>query len=225
MSGDFKTVSPSSDQDFELKTRLKNLLIFEEGRVVLPNKLHVAYRDSKGIYTIGYGFNLQDGAAAGVLRLVTTKTTAALIQKQQFLTEEEAQALLLIAENVAIQGVRPFFPDFDTIDQPRRVVLTSMVYQFGAPGFGKFRRLIPAVERRDWPTAVVSMQQSRWYRSDSPKRARRMAEAMRTGSFPASATLSTTANPDSIPPSPPQPATPLPETSAPPRRSAWPFDD
>ena len=185
-----------------------NLLVFEEGRVVLSNGLHVAYRDSKGIATIGYGFNLQDGAAAGVLRLVTTKTTADLIEKTQFLTEEEAQSLLLLAENVAITGVRSFFPDFDAIDLPRRVVLASMVYQFGAGGFGKFRRLIPAVEGRDWPTTVLSMEQSQWYKSDSPKRARRMAEAVRSGSFPASAILSADAPRDSGVPAPsPQPGT------------------
>lgn len=216
----------------ELTDRLKNLLIFEEGRVVLRNGLHVAYRDSKGIYTIGYGFNLEDRSAPQVLARVTTKTTTALIAKTDYLTEEEAQALLLIAEEVALRGVRSYFPDFGALDLPRQVVLAAMVYQFGAARFGKFQRLIPAVKQGDWPTVVVSMQESQWYRSDSPLRARRMVAAMRTDTFPASAVQSTGGPPVAPAPLPePAPAssaavvppTPLRQPVAP--RSPWPFDN
>ncbi|WP_192711435.1 glycoside hydrolase family protein [Methylobacterium sp. OAE515] len=165
--------------------RLKNLLIFEEGRVV-RNGLHVAYRDSKGIATIGYGFNLEAGAY-GVLRSVTTKSASDLIAKSAFLTEAEAQSLLLLSEYVALKGVRTFFRRFDTVDLPRKVVLTSMVYQMGQSSFGKFHRLIEAVKVQDWNGAVVSMENSKWSRIDSPLRARRMTVAMRSGLFPASA--------------------------------------
>lgn len=212
--------------------RLKNLLAFEEGKVVLRNGLHSAYRDSKGIWTIGYGFNLQDSSAPGVLRRVSsTKSTTALIAKTEFLTEQEAQALLLIAEGIALKGVRGYFPDFAQIDPPRRVVLGAMVYQFGAGRFGKFRRLIPAVKVRDWPTVVLSMQQSQWYRSDSPLRARRMVTAMRTNVFPASA-IPTPGGPPVAPPESdltalavPEaaPVAPRSETRA--QRSPWPFDN
>ena len=171
----------------ELTDRLKNLLIFEEGRVVLRNGLHVSYRDSKGIATIGYGFNLEDGAAAGILRRVTTKSVPDLIAKTAYLTEPEAQSLLLIAEFVALKGVRSYFPQFSSLDLPRQVVLAAMVYQMGAGGFGRFQRLILAVKAGDWDAAVQSMESSQWYRSDSPQRARRVAVATQTGTFPASA--------------------------------------
>ena len=209
----------------ELADRLKNLLIFEEGRIV-RNGLHVSYRDSKGIATIGYGFNLEDGGAAGVLRRVTAKTTADLIAKAAFLTEPEAQSLLLISEFVALKGVCRHFPRFRVIDLPRQIVLSAMVYQMGEARFGKFRRLIPAVQAQDWPAATASMEQSKWSRSDSPLRARRMAAAMRTGAFPPFAR-----------PSPPgqrfaalsaadglDTATPT-EPGAPPERKPWPFDN
>ena len=231
------------DPDFELKDRLKNLLAFEEGRIVNSAGLHVAYRDSKGIATIGYGFNLEDGSAPGVLRQVTTTTTATLIAKAAFLTEEEAQALLFIAEDVAVKGVRPFFPDYARLDMPRRVVLAAMVYQMGADRFGKFRRLIPAVQQQDWASAVQSMEQSQWFRSDSPKRARRMADAMQNGTFPPYAVMSDASKgplvprsrsaPGPAPVAPPAPGSaPGPAPVAPPkpplaetRRSPWPFDN
>jgi GH24 family phage-related lysozyme (muramidase) len=217
------------DPDFELKDRLKNLLVFEEGRIVLGNALHVAYKDSKGISTIGYGFNLEDGSAAGVLRQVSSKTTTALMAKSEFLTEQEAQALLFIAEDVAVQGAKSFFPNFDRMDLPRRVVLAAMVYQMGAARFGKFRRLIPAVQKQDWGSAVLSMHESQWFRSDSPKRARRMADAMRDGTFPLSAVLSSVAH---LPlsrrtpgPQGPGPSDTDPIAAGPTRRSSWPFDN
>ena len=224
------------DPDFELKDRLKNLLAYEEGRIVNSAGLHVAYRDSKGIATIGYGFNLEDGSAAGVLAQVTTTPTTTLIAKTAFLTEEEAQALLFIAEDVAVKGVRPFFPDYVKLDMPRRVVLAAMVYQMGAERFGHFRRLIPAVQQQDWTAAVQSMEQSQWFRSDSPKRARRMADAMQTGTFPPFAVLSDGSKGPLMPRSRPSaasgPGGPVPTSGQPPkapvadtRRSPWPFDN
>ena len=209
-----------SDPDVELRDRLKNLLIFEEGRVVLKNGLHVAYRDSKGIYTIGYGFNLQASAAPSILRRVTTKTVEALIHKTEFLTEVEAQALLLIAEDNALDGVRTYLPDYNVLDLPRRVVFAAMVYQFGAVGFGKFHRLIAGVEGRNWPAVVESMRQSQWYRRDSPKRARRMADAVEKGAFPDAATLSDQAAASA---GGGQTAAPAGAPNLP--RSSWPFDN
>ncbi len=205
-----------SDPDYELKDRLKNLLMFEEGRVVLKNGLHVAYRDSKGIYTIGYGFNLQTSAATSILQRVTTKTVTALMHKSEFLTEVEAQGLLLIAEDNALDGVRTYLRDYAMLDLPRRVVFAAMVYQFGAVGFGKFHRLIAGVEGRNWPSVVLSMRQSQWYRRDSPKRARRMADAVEKGVFPDAATLSDTAAATGTPPT---------ASTANAPRSSWPFDN
>ena len=229
---------PTTDPDFELKDRLKNLLAYEEGKIVLPNGLHVAYKDSKGILTIGYGFNLEDGSAPDVLRQVTTKTTTALKSKSEFLTEQEARALLFIAEEVALSGVRSIFHDYSRLDLPRRVVLAAMVYQMGAGRFSKFRRLIAAVISFDWAAAVQSMVESQWARRDSPKRAHRMADAMRSGTFPPFANLSgasaavamrvpATSYPTSPPPTVPVPArqTPAPVASAPQRRNPWPFDN
>ena len=208
--------------------RLKNLLAFEEGKIVNRAGQHTAYKDSKGIWTIGYGFNLQDPSAPGVLRRVTNKSTSALMAKADTLTEAEAQALLLIAEGIALKGVRVYFPDFAAIDMPRRVVLGAMVYQFGEARFGKFRRLIPAVKVRDWPTVVTSMQQSQWYRSDSPLRARRMVVAVRTDTFPASAIL-TPGGPPTAPLESGLAALAMPAAATSPggreKRSPWPFDN
>jgi hypothetical protein len=62
-----------------------------------------------------------------------------------------------------------------------------MVYQMGQGNFSKFQRLINAVKAKDWGTAVNSMENSKWSRSDSPLRARRMAVAMRNNTFPPAA--------------------------------------
>jgi|UPI00069F1425 GH24 family phage-related lysozyme (muramidase) len=213
----------------ELTDRLKNLLIFEEGRVVLRNGLHVAYRDSKGIATIGYGFNLEAGATS-VLRSVTPKAAGELIARTAFLTEAEAQALLLVSETAALRGVRSVFPDFSAINLPRQVVLAAMVYQMGQGGFGRFQRLIGAVKARDWATAVDSMENSKWCRIDSPLRARRMSAAMRDGTFPASAVRSPPGQRFAVPDLRALSGVPEKSQAAPPaamrgRRQPWPFDN
>ena len=157
--------------------------------------------------------------------------------KVEFLTEQEARALLFISEEVALKGVRQIFPDYARLDLPRRIVLAAMVYQMGSGRLMKFRRLIAAVMRLDWPGAVQSMVESQWCRKDSPKRAHRMAEAMRSGTFPPAATMGGLGSGGAsaaslraprtraVPPPPAAEAPEAPVAAPSSRRSPWPFDN
>ena len=70
---------------------------------------------------------------------------------------------------------------FDRMAEPRQRTLMKMVFQMGIDGVMRFRRMVAAVLRDDWVAASREALDSKWARSDSPARARRAAEVLRTG--------------------------------------------
>lgn len=118
----------------------------------------VAYRDSVGVWTIGYGTNLE------VMR-VSEQTAAGWLQLE---VDRLRDALFLVA-------------GFETAGNVRRDVLTEMAYQLGLAGVRKFKRMWAAVERKDWTVAAAEMMDSRWAREQTPRRAAELAMRMRTG--------------------------------------------
>lgn len=64
----------------------------------------------------------------------------------------------------------------------RAAVLISMAYQMGVTGLLKFRKMIAAIENNDWEEAAKEALDSRWA-TQTPERAKRNAEALRTGEW------------------------------------------
>ena len=65
----------------------------------------------------------------------------------------------------------------------RAIVLLSMAYQMGVGGLLKFRKMLAAIEDNDWPEAEKQALDSRWAKQ-TPDRAKRHAEILRTGVMP-----------------------------------------
>jgi lysozyme len=70
---------------------------------------------------------------------------------------------------------------FDAMAEPRQRTLMKMVFQMGTDGVMRFRKMCAAIMRDDWATAAAEALDSKWAKSDSPIRARRAAEVLRTG--------------------------------------------
>jgi lysozyme len=132
---------------------VKDTLKFDEG---FRNK---AYKDSLGIWTIGYGTNLQE--------LEIDKDTANKWLDNKF---ERAKA-----ECIKV------FRFWDSLSAARQGVLVSMVYQMGLPRVMGFQNFLRALADGNYAKAEQEMLDSKWAKSDSPERARRHALRMRTG--------------------------------------------
>lgn len=115
-------------------TPLQHMLMAQEGL-----KLTV-YLDSVGIETIGVGRNLRDKG----------------------ITKDEAIMLLNADIADAIEDVQHLFSCYDTLSEPRRMVLVSMAFNLGRDRLGKFVRFIGAVHRSDWDDAADEMLDSKW---------------------------------------------------------------
>lgn len=135
---------------------LDQLLIDDEGLKLKP------YRDSvHQKLTIGVGRNLDD---VGISR-------------------EEAMFLFRNDRDRAKDAVRNRLPWTEFHDPVRRAVLISMAFQMGINSLLDFKLTLKAVEARRYEDAAEHMLDSRWAKQ-TPARARRLAEMMRTGEWP-----------------------------------------
>jgi lysozyme len=71
-------------------------------------------------------------------------------------------------------------PWYSALDEVRRTILLAMAFQLGTTGLFGFHTTLRAVANRQFDAAAESMLRSRWS-TQTPARALRMAEAMKTG--------------------------------------------
>ena len=114
------------------------------------------YHCSEGFLTIGIGRNLD---AKGI-----TKEEAIYL----------AQNDIKEAENKAVSIVK----DFYSLNDNRKIVLVSMAFQMGATGLSKFKKMIEAIDNRDFDRASIEMLNSRWAKQ-TPARAKRLSNLMK----------------------------------------------
>lgn len=121
-------------------------------------KLH-PYKCTAGKTTIGYGRNLDDKG----------------------ITASEAEEMLLtdmceVEERLFGEGL------FSGLNDARKAVLINMGYQLGIGGLFKFKKMIAALDRKEYELAAKEMLDSRWA-MQTPRRAKELSEQMLTGEF------------------------------------------
>lgn len=162
-----------------LRDQIRERLRADEGTGPMQNGRHLPYLDccgkvrseckckTKGFLTIGFG-HLLDGK--GITR---------------------AQADRLLDDDIddTVREVAAAIPWVADIDPVRQAIVVLMAYQMGTgsavigTGLMGFRGMLRALKAGDYETAAVEMLDSTWARDDSPKRALRMANTMRTGTW------------------------------------------
>lgn len=147
---------------------ITQLLAFEEGFRAEP------YYCSEGYPTIGIGQKI--GRKGDPLEYYTftvdMKTAEALLESN-----------LKPIHDYLTDALDMFYPAHSW-DDPRDVILQSMAYQLGTSGLSKFKNMWKAIEQGDWDTASKEALDSRWAKQ-TPERAKRHAEVLRTGDWSA----------------------------------------
>lgn len=134
------------------RDKLKALLIRHEAVALKP------YKDTRGKITIGVGRNLED---CGI-------------------SEAEAMAMLDNDLGRAVAYCRDAYPWFNNLCDTRQNVIASMVFNMGAAKFSEFKKMLAAVERRDFEGAANEMLCSAWA-GQVKGRATELAQMMRDG--------------------------------------------
>ena len=126
-------------------------IAFEEGFEPL------VYLCPTGFQTVGYGFNLEampmPKQVADLWLSLILKDIGSTLSKYQW---------------------------FRDLDENRRVVIYDMAYQLGISGLLKFKKMIAAIETKNWLLASNELMNSK-YAKQTPNRANRNSSILRSG--------------------------------------------
>ncbi|MBE5251132.1 glycoside hydrolase family protein [Mixta mediterraneensis] len=142
------------------------MLNFEEGYVDTP------YLDTLGYPTVAGGIRIGPKGASLSNYVFRVPRRVGDVWKQCIL-ESKLQEM---------QAREPISHALTRCNDARTDVLLSMAYQLGVEGVGQFKNMLSAITEENFPEAANAMLTSLWARQ-TPGRARRHAEVMRTGTY------------------------------------------
>lgn len=143
-----------------MKATLTLILEYEEGYRENP------YYCSEGYPTIGIGKKLGPKGAP--------------LEHYQFKCSPEIAELWLAEEVNEIKEKLFKYEWFQSLDETRKMIIISMAYQMGTSGVLKFKKMIVALQDKDYEEAAKQALDSRWARQ-TPARAARHSEVLRHG--------------------------------------------
>jgi GH24 family phage-related lysozyme (muramidase) len=120
------------------------------------------YLDTKGIPTIGVGFNLQRSGAKEQIEALGLDYEKVKNGEQE-LTDEQIAKLLAGDIDSAIKSCEEVFPKFRELSEVRQRVMVDMMFNLGRAKFEKFEKMIAAVKRGEYDTAADEMKKSLWH--------------------------------------------------------------
>ena len=156
---------------------IRRYITFNEG------KRNEVYNDSLGIPTIGVGFNLQRRDAAPKIESFGLSYESVLLGQVSLSDTQIATLLDGDIETAIDKIVRRLFPNFDSIDTARQVILVDLAFNMGYSRLSQFVNTIAAINAEDWEKAADELMDSRWYRQVKSRGVRNV-EVIRTGVLP-----------------------------------------
>lgn len=122
------------------------------------------YKDTLGFDTIGVG------------RLIDSRKPGAGLRP------DEIDYLLRNDIDDRVAALQKALPWFDRLDEARRGVLINMAFQLGTAGLLGFKSTLALVASGKYAEAAEQMLKSKWA-TQTPARAKRLAEQMKTGEW------------------------------------------
>lgn len=101
---------------------------------------HYAYRDTRGILTIGIGFNCERSDARSALAQCGVANIDGVLAGRVALTTGQVTMLFNYAFAPIVSDARASLPAgiFDALTDARRFVICDLVYNLGSEGWGEF---------------------------------------------------------------------------------------
>lgn len=135
------------------------------------------YKDTRGIRTVGWGFNMQDPTVAKMLPVE-------VLNGKRALTLEEAQPIYEQLYQRATQDAIAYVggPEvFSQLDPQRQNAIVDMAYNMGAAKLAEFKRMQAALKSQNWEQAALEAQDSNWYKQVG-NRSKHVTKLLREGS-------------------------------------------
>ena len=167
-TGQEKANSPSSTTD--LKSRLMQSEGFRESSYFDPPNQRV-------VKSVGYGFNLSRPDATGLFKSLGLNVRQ-VYNGSQKLTQKQAEFLLDAAIKVAISDANSTIPNLSSHPIPVQEAIMDMAYNMGVATLGKFKKMIAAINAKNYKKAADEMLDSTWSKQVG-RRAIALAEMVR----------------------------------------------
>ena len=97
------------------------------------------------------------------------------VSEEECISEGRCYELFQQDVQIAIDGCRQIYDNWEELPEEAQHVLTNMCFQLGQGGLSKFKNFKTAIEDYQWQRASVEMLDSRWNRQ-TPERAQRLSE-------------------------------------------------
>jgi len=120
------------------------------------------YKDTKGIATIGVGFNLECQGAEDCITNLGLDYNQVLTGSCD-LTSNQIDQLLENSIQTAIATARSLVPNFDSLPDNQQLVITDLAYNMGANVLAQFHNTLNFIRNQDWPKAAANLQRSAWF--------------------------------------------------------------
>ena len=96
------------------------------------------------------------------------------------LQEDICQMILMRKLEKLIKTIKFNFKWFDDMPEKVQDVVINICYQLGVSGFSKFKKTIQFMKNKQWDKASVEMLDSKWAREQTPQRALRLSETVKS---------------------------------------------
>lgn len=135
---------------------------FEAGKLMTKNFegwRDKPYADTVGVKTIGYGFNMSDPIVSKMIPPEVSSGKKALAREK---ADEIFNKRYELAMNDAMQYAGADV--FNSMDEPRKIILIDMAYNLGGPRLAGFKDLKRALMAKDYDEAAEQIKNSKWYK-------------------------------------------------------------
>ena len=96
------------------------------------------------------------------------------------LQEDICQLILMRKLEKLIKTIKFNFKWFDDMPEKIQDVVINICYQLGVSGFSKFKKTIQFMKNKQWDKASVEMLDSKWAKDQTPQRALRLSETVKS---------------------------------------------
>lgn len=126
------------------------------------------YLDSKGKKTIGYGTKLP----------ISKQEREAVEFDGIMLSKQQAEELLVMRLNRKKKILNNELRWLIYHPPEVKKILYNMAYQMGVKGVLGFKKTLAFIKNREYKKASIEMLDSKWYKEDTPNRAKRLSDKM-----------------------------------------------
>ena len=152
------------------KDEIVQRLVFHEGCRLQP------YRCTEGYLTIGVGRNLETNP-------LTKEEKKVCGDYMHGITKNAAFYLLRNDIDRVVEECAKAFPFWANLDNERQYALLDMDFQLGIGGLLGFKKMLKAMGVGNFKEASEHCLDSKYARSDTPTRAKRIAKTIEIGRF------------------------------------------